>query len=550
MSVHLEPSRNHAQPIGTDKVSWDLIQSWANNCSTDPQHFRCRPKKLIMDGFRVIDCLSRAVVPLPAGAKYAALSYVWGRTAIESLLDGDVLPAIAPLTIEDAMYCTRQLGFCYLWVDRYCIDQASPSKHLQIQNMDSIYGCASVTIINAAGEDAGCGLPGVSKVKRTTQQSFHIGDEQFLIVSRSKQIIDASKWASRGWTLQEGLMSKVRLVFTHSHVYFQCRERYFCEGVAGANDVVNAYEVPPYYRSSPNASYFNRYMQAFTDAEDYDIGDWWPTFDALLSQYLSRSLTFDSDILVAFLAVLRSLGVDQFWGVPFRLEDELSPETALLKRLTWLPLRGEDKLGDKPLVLRRGFPTWSWAAWKGEWRFENRVEIQDKKFEILETKVAVETRSGQCCSLAEYCSIMERTGDPDLFLPSLDIEGWTTLVQHNGKPEPEQRQYSISDQEGRGLGMYANVMDMFEPEWDSSGSSGGTWPALVLIEEKEFEGEIYCIVGGLLLKPCQNGTYQRLGVLEKAIMNPERPSKERLRLWMSDRYGGVLECERRSIRLV
>lgn len=538
-------SPGHARLVDTKTVDWNRIRDWIGTCSTDPQHLDCRPMNLTLDGFRVIDCLSRTVVPLPSMAKYAALSYVWGPNNVpEPLLDGGRLPAVTPKAIEDAMHCATQLGFRYLWVDRHCIDQASPSKHLQIHNMDLIYGCASVTIVNAAGDDSDCGLPGVSTQIRTSQESFVIGGKRFLQIHPSGTDIRRSKWASRGWTLQEGHLSKVRLVFTRSQVYFQCRMRHSCESTAEIFQV----------SESTHDAYFPPNMQAFTHYERYNTSDWWSVFHELLSNYLVRSLKYDSDILLAFQAVLKSLEVNHFWGIPFRLKDQPSTEAALLFRIMWMPLLPLPEK-DSKLVLRRGFPTWSWTAWKGPWlwSYEGKDERNPR---VDEMSVTIETTTGQRCNLVEYCSIMEHTGNPNLFLPILDVQGWITLVQFR-QHDPKDffkivfGTTTVLDIEGRNVPTKALIMDVIlpeEPEWDSSQIMVGTWPVLVMIEGKGHKDDGKSMVGGIVLKPCQNGSHQRLGILEKIAMNLERKSEDRLRLW-SDYSKGILECERRSIRL-
>jgi hypothetical protein len=530
-------SPGHARLVDTKTVDWDRIRDWIGTCSKDPQHFDCRSMNLTLDGFRVIDCLSRAVVPLPPMAKYAALSYVWGQiNSSEPLLDGGRLPAVTPMAIEDSMHCATQLGFRYLWVDRYCIDQASPSKHLQIHNMDLIYGCASVTIVNAAGDNSDCGLPGVSIQTRTSQESFVIGGKRFLQIHLSGRIIHNSAWASRGWTLQEGLLSKVRLVFTRSQVYFQCRTRWSCESVAGTFDSSLRYNLPcgPYGLMA---------FEHFFEVNSF----WFFVFAKLLQDYQYRSLTYESDILIAFQAVFKSLGVNHFWGIPFRLEDQLSPEAALLLRLNWFPFYEENS----PLVLRRGFPTWSWAAWEGKWMWTYREEDRGNP-NIEETSVTIETKAGQRCDLVEYCSIMEHTGDPDLFLPFIDIQGWITLVQFGGQqPEFPLQSMQVLDMEGRDVFTRARLMDVVlpeEPEWNLSRFLSGTWPVLVLIGENGDEDNALVTIRGIVLKPCQNGTYQRLGVVVATLRKLERKSEDRLQL-RNDHGEGLLECERRSIRL-
>ena len=40
-------------------------------------------------------------------------------------------PDTTPRVITDAMTATVELGWQYLWVDRYCIDQNDEAKHIE-----------------------------------------------------------------------------------------------------------------------------------------------------------------------------------------------------------------------------------------------------------------------------------------------------------------------------------------------------------------------------------------------------------------------------------
>lgn len=87
---------------------------------------------------RLIDCEVRQLCD--GGNKpYLCLSYVWGKIhAAHGASDGS-LPENLPQTIIDAITVTLNIGYRYLWVDRYCIDQADlEAKHDAIQNMDVI----------------------------------------------------------------------------------------------------------------------------------------------------------------------------------------------------------------------------------------------------------------------------------------------------------------------------------------------------------------------------------------------------------------------------
>ncbi|KAF9636489.1 hypothetical protein BFW01_g7385 [Lasiodiplodia theobromae] len=171
--------------------------------------------------------------------EYVALSYVWGKygasmnTAILNEADAFAhrqpankttfpreLPRKLELTIEDAIQVTLEMGFSFLWVDKYCIDENNPAeKKRHIRNMDSIYQDAAFTIIAAAGDDADYGLPGVSTRPRTSRTSCRVGN--FLVLSsglhngteteyrpNQTDVLSQSKWNSRAWTYQEGLLSR------------------------------------------------------------------------------------------------------------------------------------------------------------------------------------------------------------------------------------------------------------------------------------------------------------------------------------------------------
>lgn len=138
-------------------------------------------------------------------------------------LVGDSIPPDIPPVIEDAITVVKQLGFKYLWVDRYCIQQdAAVEKQIQIWHMDSTYRNSALTIIAATG-DATLGLPGVRNTPRLCQPSLRLEDRLlFAIPPSPKKVILGSKWNTRAWTYQEGLLSRKRLVFTKYEVYFQC----------------------------------------------------------------------------------------------------------------------------------------------------------------------------------------------------------------------------------------------------------------------------------------------------------------------------------------
>jgi hypothetical protein len=111
------------------------------------------------------------------------------------------LPDDVPKTVQDAMFVAINLDIPFLWVDRYCIDQANPKeKHNVIRNMDRIYQRAEITIIAATGEDRHYGLPGVRGTPRKPQPTLRVCGKVFVAAQEVAGQILESKWSTRGWT--------------------------------------------------------------------------------------------------------------------------------------------------------------------------------------------------------------------------------------------------------------------------------------------------------------------------------------------------------------
>jgi len=117
---------------------------------------------------KLVDCETGSLVPAKNN-QYVALSYLWGAYS-GTVEYSESLPKDLPATIQDSITGTCQLGFRYLWIDRYCINQNSQEElSAQLRKMDLIYQNTQVTIITVGGKDLTYGLPGVSKRHRTKQ---------------------------------------------------------------------------------------------------------------------------------------------------------------------------------------------------------------------------------------------------------------------------------------------------------------------------------------------------------------------------------------------
>ncbi|KAF2249688.1 HET-domain-containing protein, partial [Trematosphaeria pertusa] len=174
---------------------------------------------------KAIDCEERKVVRAPGDCNFVALSYVWGDSSTISPFSGVILPQNLPATIEDSIQVARQLGYRFLWVDRYCIDQSDTQAKLdQIQQMGQIYGSAALTMIAATGTDPTHGLPGISAgLAQSDPPKVRVGSLTVMHYDVPAALeLSSSTWATRAWTYQESYLSKRRLVFTDNRVFMLC----------------------------------------------------------------------------------------------------------------------------------------------------------------------------------------------------------------------------------------------------------------------------------------------------------------------------------------
>lgn len=133
----------------------------------------------------------------------------------------------------DSVQVSLDLNIKYLWVDKYCINQSDEEDMaIQLRQMDLIYANAQVTIIAAAGDGPHHGLPGVAGTSRKPQPSLRVRDHYIAsTLPHGSNIFLKSKWASRGWTYQESIFSKRRLIFTEEQVFWECNQMHSAEAI-------------------------------------------------------------------------------------------------------------------------------------------------------------------------------------------------------------------------------------------------------------------------------------------------------------------------------
>jgi hypothetical protein len=276
------------------------------------------------------------------------------------------------------MIAVREIGLRYLWVDALCLVQDDRGDlDRGVQNMDIIYERAHLTIIAANGDNAESGLPGVGGITRDfdrLQMELKAG----LWIARHSTLesrLDRTVWATRGWTVQEQLLSRRTIIFVDDRVFFRCRNQVVWseERWQDINPFLDndAFEV-----TENSLSYTLAQMNIWTSAAMH-----YNYLFRALEAFQLRSLTKGDDALRATAGitqrVAQSLGTAFLMGLPICIFND-----ALCFRF----------FQKKPPKRVAHFPSWTWAGWTEacEWEyFRSKSGAHDDTSEAMASTVAL-----------------------------------------------------------------------------------------------------------------------------------------------------------------
>lgn len=433
-------------------VDWRVVRGWLHTCDTEhgtacsttfSKIWPMRPDMRLVD---VQDMVLRW--PVPEG-DYVVLSYVWGGAEKLQLPYPDrqeieLWPYFndLPKTIRNAITATRNMGFRYLWVDSLCIQPragrysvagASMSSSLrrevlrrnddaratdvaaQFDDMTMIYGMASVCIVAAQGHSAHDGLCGVlnEQYNKYGHLQAFANDPRpgFKFQTRSRGpvlhhgyavqsmplpgSIAKTKWASRGWCLQEQLLAKRYLIFNSDQVYFQCKKDMCFEDMNLMHKPQVRYSLKHRETTSCrirelrlNLEVLDASSQGQRECESMEQREGatrvirsavYGEYQTLVELYSQRHITLDTDALKAvngLLAIFEQvMRTEMLCGIPESMLD-----AALLWRAA-APLR---RRGQSPWPYESFLPSWSWAGWEGKVEYEPTKVFNKRTRELKE----------------------------------------------------------------------------------------------------------------------------------------------------------------------
>ncbi|KAH7177412.1 heterokaryon incompatibility protein-domain-containing protein [Fusarium sp. MPI-SDFR-AT-0072] len=289
--------------------------------------------------------------------KYLTLSYCWGstnehakttRATIAARREGIAVHSL-PKTIQDAIQLTRLLKFRYLWIDAICIIQSDLDDvylddwNEEAPRIGSYYLHSKCLISASAASDSSQGLFVEQTARRyplrTCALAFKNEKQEYICLSVPRpspsEDWSAEPLRSRGWCLQEAVLSPRILHWSKHALIFQCHGT--TKSLAYGDDLGTAQDI----RTSQSHI-------SLAQEPDSAMGDAWTE---LISRYSKMHFTFETDRLVAIQGLANRLvdlhGGQYFAGV-FR--------SHLADGLLW------KNSYDKAHNALAGAPTWSWAS--------------------------------------------------------------------------------------------------------------------------------------------------------------------------------------------
>jgi len=382
------------------EASIATASGWLRNCldnhiSCNPSpELRKPPKRLINIGNETRDPFLAEMSPASQNIKWFSLSYCWGeepsmkltKDSMDTLRNGISLSRLDP-TIRDAIFITRALDIPYIWIDALCIVQDEQGKEWNedASRMNEIYGGATATLVVASSSTVKDGF-----LKERQPQYIPVPLESLeweaidaespvgLYLSQkwdSDEDSAEGPWSSRGWTMQEALLSSRLLYYTSSQMKWKCcEEERFERGTTKALgnvltlaqrslecDGSSEYEWLWDIGTFMKFKRFSEYLPSHPANPLRSEGELFLPWYDIIKEYSPRSFTNIGDRLVAL------SGLAKVFGNTIRCDEYVAGlwRPDLIRGLMWYTEGAMLIPRDSPQSMRAVnniFPSWSWAS--------------------------------------------------------------------------------------------------------------------------------------------------------------------------------------------
>ncbi|KAI3337550.1 heterokaryon incompatibility protein-domain-containing protein [Xylariaceae sp. AK1471] len=364
-STNVSPGFAGPSFTGPFEKSMSLARQWIQRC--EAAHPSCQndrvtnfiPSRVIDVGERkifhsLVKPKLRARKDVPFGSNYLTLSHCWGGTVPMRLMAGNMHSLMEhipfdqlPKTFQDAIIVTQNLGMRYIWIDSLCIIQDdSQDWQQEAALMADVYkhSTCNLTAAEAVNSSSGLFLDHNPILTKPVKASFVTGSQGVVLhdfwPEGILQAFEASPLMTRGWVVQERILSRRNLHFSRDQVVWECRSDSTCETFP---DGAPFKEIP---RSLKHR--FARVIYGGDQGPQSHTEVW----NVLVSEYTRCKLSFASDKLIAFGGIASAFSgpLGRHYVAGMWLDN-------LAYQLCWV---GKRRAGQSYTA-----PSWSWASTEG-----------------------------------------------------------------------------------------------------------------------------------------------------------------------------------------
>ncbi|KAL3425198.1 heterokaryon incompatibility protein [Phlyctema vagabunda] len=363
--------RVQANPFLGSTENFNIARRWLDECSG--KHELCPSAHKALLPTRVIDIgesssgeKPRLLNTLGQMGTYLALSHCWGGHMPVKLLStnlqqfGSAIPfQDLPANFQDAITITRELGFRYLWIDSLCIIQDSHQDwENEAKKMADVYQNALLTIAASTSSKSTEGILKIDKSSDGTDIPMHrlrLNDDEtsfdFVYLTWKdgeeedlNRIFLKGSLASRGWTLQERVLSHRILHYGKRQIYWQCRQGFqAADGIPEGN-------LTPQQVSYPGIS--QHLANKVTASAGVNIQSVYEDWYDLVNEYSAKSLTYGNDKFPALAGLATEVSLatgDQYMAGVWRRDWR--------RGVLWYP-----EMNTAVHIKPYRAPSWSWAT--------------------------------------------------------------------------------------------------------------------------------------------------------------------------------------------
>lgn len=350
----------------TSDVTFELIDWWLKTCLAEHETCGNTSKKRLPT--RVLDLNSKdhtSDISLyetkGRSGSWLALSHCWGAAQMVKTTTQNLKSHISriefeslPANFQDAITITRRLGYRYLWIDSLCIIQDSADDWAyEAGQMHNVYKNADLTIMAEASSEGGSGIFATGDLNRragshSIEVPYTAADDDepgnfYVRDSLTPGLDSLTPLRTRGWVLQEDLLSPRIIKYSAEQLFWACRSLRCCEADPetdrGLEDIFD--------QRRPIDEVAYKDLSKYEEPKDYL--NWW--YSVVVDNFTHRKLTFATDALSATGGIARQVqeGTSFTYLAGLWLED-------IHRGLMWIS-SGQGRRSKDYAA-----PSWSWAS--------------------------------------------------------------------------------------------------------------------------------------------------------------------------------------------